>query len=107
MQKVSKELLAALDSGAVKLPVVADAQSSKNWDLNKLESLVKLLQLREAHLAKDLGQAMKTKMSAGQTLFNVWMTQESDAIQALARSHGERICLESVVEQIRRQSELA
>jgi acyl-CoA oxidase len=38
---------------------------------------------------------MQTKIaSEGQPLFDVWMKQESDTIQALARAHGERIVLE-------------
>jgi acyl-CoA oxidase len=38
---------------------------------------------------------MQTKMAGqGESLFDVWMKQESDTIQALARAHGERIVLE-------------
>jgi acyl-CoA oxidase len=38
---------------------------------------------------------MQVKMAKeGQPLFEVWMKQESDTIQALARAHGERIILE-------------
>ena len=42
----------------------------------------------------QLSTAMKTKMGAGAQLFDVWMKQESDTIQALARSYGERVCLD-------------
>ena len=35
---------------------------------------------------------MQLKMAKeGQPLFEVWMKQESDTIQALARAHGERV----------------
>lgn len=46
-------------------------------------------------MSTQLSTSMQTKMaSEGQSLFDVWMKQESDAIQALARAHGERIVLE-------------
>ena len=50
---------------------------------------------------------MKTKIGGGQPLFEVWMKQESDTIQAMARAYGERICLEQCIEQIRRNPDLA
>ena len=40
---------------------------------------------------------MQTKMNAGATLFDVWMRQESDIIQALAKAHGGRIVLEQTL----------
>jgi hypothetical protein len=36
---------------------------------------------------------MKTKMGRGEKLFDVWMKQESDAIQALARAYGESMSM--------------
>lgn len=36
---------------------------------------------------------MANKVLAGQQLFDVWMKEESDLIQAVARSYGEHMCL--------------
>jgi len=100
MQKVAKELLAAVQSGSVRLPLVADAHTAET-DLNDLNNLFKLFQARELSLVKTLGKSMKTKMDGGASLFDVWMKQESDTIQMLSRAHGERICLERALVQIR------
>ncbi|CAO3658103.1 unnamed protein product [Umbelopsis vinacea] len=95
MAKVSKELLGALQSKKATLPKVPDSNNSTSWKLDNQESQLKLFRLREQVLVKELSTSMQTKMaSEGQSLFDVWMKQESDAIQALARAHGERIVLE-------------
>merc|ERR550534_3063559 len=44
-----------------------------------------------------LGMAMKTKMAAGKSLFEVWMLEESDAVQRTAKSYGDRIVLEQSI----------
>ncbi|CAG8643735.1 8837_t:CDS:2, partial [Paraglomus occultum] len=97
MQKVSKELLADVKSGLVKLPDVPDAAAALTWDLSKLENLMKLFILRERGLLQELDNNMSTKMNAGAALFDVWMRQESDIIQALAKAHGGRIVLEQTL----------
>lgn len=40
---------------------------------------------------------MKNKTASGLSIFEIWMLQESDTIQALAKSHGERIALEQLI----------
>jgi acyl-CoA oxidase len=40
---------------------------------------------------------MQTKLSRGAELFDVWMKEESDLIQALAKAYGERICVDQVL----------
>jgi acyl-CoA oxidase len=102
MQKVAKEWLADVQSGKSSLPLVADAQNASSWDLSDPESLLKLLQLREITLLKQLGKALKDKMASGQSLFDIWMKHESDTIQGLSRAHGERICMEQCFVQLRR-----
>ena len=54
MQKVSKELLADVKSGLVKLPNVPDAAAALTWDLSKLENLMKLFILRERSLLQEV-----------------------------------------------------
>lgn len=39
-------------------------------------------------------------MSGGKPLFEVWMGEESDAIQAAAKAYGERICFEQTLKAI-------
>ncbi|CAG8687757.1 20387_t:CDS:2, partial [Dentiscutata erythropus] len=40
---------------------------------------------------------MATNTSKGSSIFEVWMLQESDTVQALAKAHGHRIILEQIV----------
>ena len=63
MQKVAKELLAAIDAGRVKLPAVADAQTAKDLDLTKVENLLKMLQIREVGLIKQVGMQRRKRIN--------------------------------------------
>jgi len=47
--------------------------------------------VRETTLITQLAKKMQT---AGTSIFQVWMKEESDHVQALARAYGERIILE-------------
>ena len=47
---------------------------------------------------------MKKKTSSGISVFEAWMKQESDTVQALARAHGDRIVLEQVIISIQKLS---
>jgi len=101
MQKVAKELLAGVQARRIVLPVVKDVANVLKWDLHKIESLLALLALREQLLLKELATTLEKKTKkGGEKLFDVWMKQESDLIQATARAHGERICMEQFVEQV-------
>ncbi|KAI8912057.1 acyl-CoA dehydrogenase/oxidase [Powellomyces hirtus] len=95
-QKVAKELLAAFDAGTVKYDTI-DRTHSMTWDLTHPNTLTKLVKLREIILLDTLSKNMKTKLGKGHHLFNVWMKEESDTIQQLARAYGERICLEETL----------
>lgn len=103
MQKVSKELLAAYQSKAVSYPTI-DISNVQTWSLSSPESLLKLVRLREIMLLNELNKNMTTKLGRGEALFDVWMKQESDLIQGLARAFGERICLESIMSAIANES---
>lgn len=94
MQKVTKELLAAYGAGKVKY---APFDASKVKDVTQAESLIALVHGREILLLNQLAKTMQSKMSQGQTLFDVWMKQESDLIQAVAKAYGERICVEAIL----------
>ena len=90
--QVAKEHLAAYKGAkAIKNP--------PNPDLNSNEYLHHILQKREDYLFNSLGHKMK---AAGKDVFSEWMYNQSDLIQAAARSYGERLisdqCFKSVEE---------
>ncbi|KAF9584912.1 hypothetical protein BGW38_004720 [Lunasporangiospora selenospora] len=102
MQKVAKERLtlfpSLLKSGAIKLP---DRREATKWDVTSLDGLYKLFQLREAGLFQELGSSMQKKAAGGKTVFEVWMGEESDTIQAAAKAFGERMVFEQNLQVIR------
>ena len=95
MQKVTKELMSDLRKGEVELPQMTlcpKRQLPDLLNLNDLNILENLLIWREAHLIEKLTNNMMQKvMKEGRSLFEVWMGEESDLIQAVAKAHGERI----------------
>jgi len=100
IQKVAKELLAAVKRGTVVYPF------SLRWNGKFCRTgLSQLIQIREMHLAKQLAENMEKKMRAGAGLFDVWMGQESDIIQALGRAFGDRVCMTAFADKIKGESE--
>ncbi|KAH9276410.1 hypothetical protein BASA83_001103 [Batrachochytrium salamandrivorans] len=61
MQKVSKELLAAIAAKKIVYPKI-DASSSTSWDITQMEVAIKLVKLKEIALVNELGMVMKTKL---------------------------------------------
>lgn len=104
MQKVAKELLAGVQNKSITLPTVKDPKNILQLDLSQYNNSLQLMMLREQVLIKELGTTLQQKMAKGSTLFDVWMKEESDLIQGLARAHGERICMEQFVKQVESQS---
>lgn len=87
MQKVAKERLTAMAKGDVKK---LSAPSSTN--LTDQDYLLYLLNAREQVLFKKLGEKMAAAGKAG--MFDTWMLEESDLIQAAARAFGDRLIAE-------------
>ncbi|RKP15127.1 acyl-CoA dehydrogenase/oxidase [Piptocephalis cylindrospora] len=101
MQKVSKELLAAISAGDVQLPEVkGQAGSGKSVDLTSLPTLHNLLQAQYVGSAKELAGKM-AQISQKSGIFEVWMYQESELIQRMARSYGEALCMDEMVKRAR------
>ncbi|KAF9117037.1 hypothetical protein BGX27_005587 [Mortierella sp. AM989] len=109
MQKVAKERLALLQqfhkTGSVGGDIGLEELEQKKMgaqllDVNSLDDLLTLFQLREAGLYDELGTSMQSKLRKGKALFDVWMGEESDTIQAAAKSFGERICFEQTLQLI-------
>merc|ERR1719320_243522 len=93
MQKVAKELGWRLQTGKHKFPKRRD-------ETRNLNKLFNTMVLREKKRLLGLGKVMKTKMSSGKSLFEVWMLEESEAVQGTARSYGERIILEHSIKKL-------
>nr|KAJ3410680.1 hypothetical protein HK105_002841 [Polyrhizophydium stewartii] len=106
MQKVSKELIAAVGAKKVVYPKI-DTTGSTSWDITQLETLVKLVKVKEAALVAELAQTMKAKTGAGKTIFQVWMKEESDLIQATSKAYGESICLDETLKAVNAESDPA
>lgn len=58
-------------------------------DLRNLEYLGYLFDLRFGQRLLGLATSLQRQLGAGQPLFDVWMKQESDAIQATAKAYAE------------------
>merc|ERR1712168_1122540 len=84
MQKVAKERLAVFKPRKLTPPVGPNLES--------LEFLHYLVEMRENSLFSDLGLKLMKAGKAG--MFDTWMLQESDAVQASARSFAERLISE-------------
>lgn len=93
MQKVSKEYVEDFAKGVVTPPALTETPEvlKKKIDIFNIETLLNLIKLRESLLLKLLTKKTVTKKNE---IFEVWMLNESDLIQDLAKTYGERICLE-------------
>lgn len=87
IQKVAKELLAGIQKKSVTYP----AGLVWNGQLDRA-GLLELITLREKMLGEHLAAAMQASMAAGKTLYEYWMGEGSDTIQAFGKAFGERIC---------------
>lgn len=94
MQKVAKELLSMVKSKTYEPP---QTNSKATANITNLEYLFHIVGLREKNLLSSLGMKLATKMKQGEQLFDIWMSQESDLVQAVARAYGERIVLEQFI----------
>lgn len=99
MQKVAKELLAGLEAGKVTLP--KGKALSANSDITDPNVLAELIRAWSFKTASDLASAVAKKVGkAKRPLFDVWMHDESEAIQRLSRAYGERLCMDALVKQL-------
>jgi acyl-CoA oxidase len=91
MQKVAKELLDRAQKKRY-APLKTSTLTSVNPD--DLEHLRALFLKREESLFYNLSKALQDGIKAGKTVFQIWMKEQSDCIQAFAQSWGERIVFE-------------
>mmetsp|Transcript_2579 Transcript_2579/g.5025 ORF Transcript_2579/g.5025 Transcript_2579/m.5025 type:complete len:656 (-) Transcript_2579:1546-3513(-) len=97
--KVAKEVLAWYRNGTRQLARIESFQGF--CDLGNLSYLRHIFVQREAVLTVELQGSMDRDMGMGSTLFQVWMLEQSDNIQALARAYVELVCLEQMLVSIR------
>lgn len=82
MQKVAKELITGLQKGYISAD---DVRISGKYSENPLKTLHELLVLRRNRTLTYLANAMQEGMGNGKSLFDVWMKEQSDAVQGCAR----------------------
>merc|ERR1712141_542361 len=88
MQKVAKERLPVLKKNSFKNPI----QMPSEKKFTNSNYLLYILNERENILFKTLGEKMAT--AGKEAMFNTWMMEESDVIQAAARAFGDRLIAE-------------
>lgn len=107
MQKVTKELGTMLQDGRYSLPASfgvpfagpgAAEASNPAW-------LHYLLEQREGWNISTLFKRLGKKMKGGKSLFEVWMLEESDLVQAAALAYTERMVLDQISATVERQGE--
>jgi acyl-CoA oxidase len=97
MQKVAKELLAGVEAGKVKLPTGAAASG----DITDPHVLAELIRAFSHRSLSELGATLAQKLGKERRpLFEVWMGEESVAIQRAATAYGERLCMDEVIVQM-------
>lgn len=107
MQKVAKELLDRFNGGrlpAEKADSAAAPALPADAPLRALPTLQALLRRRAARLLSSLSTEMAAKLGAGDKLFEVWMKQESDLVQATSAAYGERVTLDQFVAVVERNA---
>lgn len=100
MQKVAKELLSAVQAGQYQPVKIDDISGASNWEYGTLETFAKYFAIRENGYLLQLGKTLQKRMGEGANLFDVWMYEESDLIQALSVAHGEHIVLQQCIAQL-------
>jgi len=93
MQKVSKEYVEDFAKNLLAPPELSEPADAlrKKIEIFNIETLMNLIKLRESVLLETMTMKTITKKNE---IYQVWMLNESDLIQDLARTYGERICLE-------------
>jgi acyl-CoA oxidase len=108
-QKVSKELLETADYEKVFAHVqerqasMAEQQAANNIagdDVTSADWLLKVYQKRQDWILNELASKMFMAKSEGESIFDTWMLNESDNIQALALAYGENLAMQQFAKTI-------
>jgi len=89
MQKVTKELLTLVQNGKRQL----DSPQRPGTDSisGNVEWFKFLIQFREVKRLQDLALGFQSELAAGKSVYQVWMKEQSDSIQGVARAFGESL----------------
>jgi acyl-CoA oxidase len=93
IHKVSKEYVDDFNKNVLAAPSCSDSASPLKGrnDLMKIEVLINLIRFREATLLRLLAE--KTSKNP-KGIYETWMLNESNLIQDLGKTFGERVCIE-------------
>jgi acyl-CoA oxidase len=110
MQKIAKELLGRADKSQLAkqkaltfLPgfLKRMVQGTGNGSLSDASSLLSILKARESHLLAELALSLHTKKKQGKSLYDAWMFEESDSIQALSQAYSDRVVYAASLESLK------
>ena len=100
MQKIAKELLGRADKSQLAKQKVLTLlpgflkrmiQGTGIGSLSNPTFLLSILKARESHLLSELALSLHSKKKQGKSLYDAWMFEESDAIQALSQAYSDRV----------------
>jgi acyl-CoA oxidase len=96
MQKVSKEYVEDFLKNLVSPPALTEKIETlkEKSDIFNTHCLLDLIRFRETSLLKALADKTVNNIT---NIYEQWMFKESDLIQDLAMTYGERICLEETL----------
>ncbi len=99
IHKVAKEYVDDFSKNLIALvqPSLSQGSLQDLADLLRMDALLSLIKHREYALLREL--ADKT-MRNSKGIFDLWMLNESDLIQDLGKTFGERICLEESIKKL-------
>ena len=103
MQKVTKELMADLQSQKTSLPELTQCpkrEIPQMEDVTKVETVLNLLKWREICKVKELGELTMKGMQSGKTIYDIWTRENNDLVQTLALAYSERKVFELAMKDI-------
>ncbi|KAJ1675669.1 hypothetical protein EV182_000819 [Spiromyces aspiralis] len=109
MQKVAKELLTDIKSGVFKMPTYYSSPAAAasdgsicldSWDFRDSQTLLDFALFLLHSRVQKLGNILAKKTKQGKTIYQIWMFEESDLIQATSRSFGEFVCMQQFYAQL-------
>ena len=106
MQKVAKELLGLADKKKIMADVLKSHLPSRlqnllegnlGVQLKNIKNLNDALEIRYYRKLAALANALNSKKKKGQSLYDVWMKQESSKVQGLAQAYGEWMAMDQSI----------
>jgi acyl-CoA oxidase len=108
-QKVAKDLLTDVMKGQrtpLELKYCPKRQLPELQNVTSLELLFELIKVKEEQSLAELYTSISEKMAAQRSLFDVWMTEESERVQATAWAYGDRLCAEQSLSALTQRPDL-